>query len=67
MYAFHSGRTFAEISSSADLQQKCRELCQDLAEDMQKDSIKVHVRCQFSHFSHHEYVTVNMHFPRLLS
>lgn len=33
-------RTFAEINSVADLQEKCRELCQDLACDMHKDLIK---------------------------
>ena len=34
-------RTFAEISSVADLQLKCRELCDDLAHDMQRHLIKV--------------------------
>jgi hypothetical protein len=34
-------RTFAEISSVADLQLKCRELCDDLAHDMQQHLIKV--------------------------
>lgn len=34
-------RTFAEINSVADLQEKCQELCQDLACDMHEHLIKV--------------------------